>query len=79
MSVSTTTRKITYTCSAVANYDFTFRALTSTPTDIKCKLKVLATGVETDLAYTTAYTVAVNSNGVGGVVTLVTTYGQPIL
>jgi hypothetical protein len=75
MSVDTTTRKVSYTCSAVANYDFTFRALTSAPTDIKCKLTVIATGVETNLAYTTGYTVAINSNGIGGTVTLVTTYG----
>lgn len=75
MSVDTTSRKVTYTCSAVAAYDFTFRALTSAPTDIKVKLKVVATGVETDMTYTTAYTAAINSNGVGGTVTLVTTYG----
>jgi hypothetical protein len=75
MSVDTSSRKTTATCSAVAAYPFTFRALTSAPTDIKCKLTVIATGVESDLTYTTAYTAAINSNGIGGTVTLVTTYG----
>jgi|TARA_R100000501_G_C2630022_1_gene125074 hypothetical protein len=75
MSVDTTTRKVTYTLSPITDFPFTFRALTSTPTDIKCKLTVIATGVISDLTYTTDYTVAVNSNGIGGTVTLVTTYG----
>lgn len=79
MSVDTSDRKVTYTCSAVAAYDFTFRALTSAPTDIKCVLTLVATGAETDLTYTTDYTAAINSNGVGGKVTLVTTYGTTYL
>jgi hypothetical protein len=76
MSVDTSLRKVSFTMSAVAVYDFTFRALTSAPTDIKCKRTVIATGVETDLVYTTAYTVAVNANGIGGAVTVVVTYGS---
>ena len=73
MSADTTTRKVAFSSTAVADYPFTFRALTSAPSDIK--VKVTASGTTSALTYTTDYTVAVNSNGVGGTVTLVTTYG----
>ena len=73
MSVDTTTRKVAFSSTQVADYAFTFRALTSAPSDIK--VKVTTSGTTSDLTYTTDYTVAVNSNGVGGTVTLVTTYG----
>jgi len=72
MTVDTTTRKVTFTMDgATVDFDFTFRTVTSTPTDIKCKTRVIATGVETDLTYTTDYTVSVDSDGVGGTVTVV--------
>lgn len=72
MSVDTTTRKASFTMDgSTVDFDFTFRALVSAPTDIKAKIREIATGDETDLDYTTDYTVAVNADGVGGTVTVV--------
>lgn len=70
MTVSTSLRKQQFTLDGVTDaFTFTFRARTQAPTDIKC---ISTTGgTDTILVYTTNYTVAVNSNGVGGVVTLV--------
>lgn len=70
MTVSTTTRKQQFTLNGTtATLTFTFRALVNVPTDIK--VTVTAADVDTELTYTTDYTVAVNANGIGGVVTLV--------
>lgn len=70
MSVSSTARKANFTLDqSEAHFDFTFRALVSAPTDIKCI--VTTNGVEQLLTYTTNYTVTVDSDGVGGRVTLV--------
>jgi hypothetical protein len=69
MSVDTTTRKASFVLNGVTStFDFTFRAPQGTPTDIKC----IATtgGVDTNLVYTTDYTVSVDTDGVGGTVTL---------
>jgi len=70
MTVATTARKQQFALDGTTStLTFTFRALVSAPTDIK--VTNTASGVDTDLTYTTDYTVAVNANGVGGVVTLV--------
>ncbi len=70
MSVSSTTRKQQFPLDGVtADYTFNFRALTSAPEDIKCA--VTTGGTTTVLTYTTQYSVAINSDGVGGTVTLV--------
>lgn len=70
MSVASTSRKQQFTLNGTTStLTFTFRALTSAPTDIK--VTVTAGGIDTDLVYTTDFTVAVNSNGIGGTVTLV--------
>ncbi len=70
MSVSSTLRKQQFTLDGIEdNYTFTFRALTSAPEDIKCS--VTTAGVTTILTYTTQYSVTINSDGVGGTVTLV--------
>jgi len=70
VTVSTSLRKQSFTLDGVTDeFTFTFRARTQAPTDIKC---ISTTGgTDTILVYTTNYTVAVNANGVGGVVTLV--------
>jgi hypothetical protein len=58
-------------------FPFTLRALTADPTQadaeeaIKVTIRNTTTDVETDLVYTTDYTVSINSNGVGGTVTVV--------
>lgn len=73
MTVSTSLRKQTFILDGVtADFTFTFRARTATAalSDIKCL--TTTGGTETILTYTTHYTVAVNANGVGGTVTLVT-------
>jgi len=70
MAVSTTERKQQFVLDGVTeDYTFTFRALTSTPEDIKCS--VTTAGTTTVLTYTTQYSVAINSDGVGGAVSLV--------
>ena len=70
MTVSTTTRSQQFVLNgATAAFTFTFRTLYSAPTNIKCIATV--GGVDTNLTYTTQYTVAVNANGVGGTVTIV--------
>jgi hypothetical protein len=71
MTVETTIRKTqVIVATGTTDYDFTFRALLSAPTDIKCTI-TSAAGVDIELTYTTDYTVAVNSDGIGGTVTLV--------
>lgn len=71
MTVESTVRKQQFSLNGtIATLTFTFRALVPAPTDIK----VIVTdgdGIDTDLIYTTDYTVAVNANGIGGTVTLV--------
>jgi len=69
MTVKSTTRKQTY-AGGTGTFVFTFRALTSAPTDIKVKKTLISSGAETDLTYTTDYTAAINSDGVGGTVTV---------
>lgn len=70
MSVDTTNRKDQFTLNkTTATFDFTFRAIPTKPEDIKCLVTTNAT--DTALTYTTNYTVAVDSSGIGGVVTLV--------
>lgn len=72
MSVETTTRKVTFDMDgSTTEFPFTFRALTSAPTDIKCKLYQVSTETASDLTYTTDYSVSVNSDGIGGTVTVV--------
>jgi hypothetical protein len=68
MSVETTERKASFVLNGVTStFDFTFRALTATD------IKAISTtgGVNTTLVYTTDYTVSLNSDGVGGTLTLV--------
>lgn len=80
MTVSTTARKQQFVLDGtVGTLTFTFRALVSAPTDIKCIATV--GGVDTTLAYTTNYSASINSDGVGGTVTLVSpaTIGAGIL
>ena len=72
MTVSTALRKQQFVLNGVtAAFTFTFRARTATAalSDIKCI--VTDDGTDTDLTYTTDYTVEVNANGIGGTVTLV--------
>uniref|UniRef100_A0A6M3IWJ5 Putative tail protein n=2 Tax=viral metagenome TaxID=1070528 RepID=A0A6M3IWJ5_9ZZZZ len=70
MSVSSTLRKQQFPLDgATADYTFNFRALTSAPEDIKCY--VTTNGTDTVLVYTTNYSVEINSDGIGGTVTLV--------
>ena len=68
MSVETTTRKQSFVLNGVTStFDFTFRALSATD------IKAIATtgGTDTQLVYTTDYTVSLEADGVGGTLTLV--------
>lgn len=70
MTVESTARKASFNMDGVTvDFDFTFRALVSSPEDIKCKVTD-GDGNVTDLTYTTDYSVAVNADGVGGTVTV---------
>lgn len=72
MTVETTARKQSFAGGQSA-LTFTFRALTSTPSDIK--VKTVTSGTETLLTYTTDYTVTISSDGVGGTAHVVTSVG----
>ena len=69
MSVSSTARKQIF-AGGQAALTFTFRALTTAPTDIKLRKTLITTGAETEMTYTTEYTAAISADGVGGVVTV---------
>jgi hypothetical protein len=69
MTISTTTRKQTF-AGAQGTLTFTFVALPDHPEDIKVKKVLTSTGVETGLTYGVDYSVAVATDGVGGVVTV---------
>jgi hypothetical protein len=70
MTVESTARKEQFTLDGVtAAFPFSFQGIVGHESDIKCK--TLTGGTETLLTYTTQYTVAFNSGGVGGEVTLV--------
>lgn len=73
MTVETSDRKQTFS-GGQANLTFSFRTLVSDPSYIKLLIKNVSTGVETELTYTTDYSVAVNADGIGGTVTVSPTY-----
>lgn len=63
-----------------ANFSFTFACLQSEPTSVKVrKLNSVNSNTYSTLAYTTDYTVTVNAEGAGGVVTVVDTAGTDTL
>lgn len=83
MSVETTDRKVTHEMDELlTEYAFTFRALVTAPSDIKAIIRNSVTGVSEDMEYVEdlpeepteddrlKYTVAVNDDGIGGVVEL---------
>jgi len=70
MSVATTARKQQFVLDQVEDeFTFTFRALVSAPSDIKCIATNWA-NTDVELTYLTDYTVAINANGIGGTITL---------
>lgn len=73
MTVETSERKQSFT-GGQGSLTFTFRTLVSNPEYIKVLVKNVSTAAETPLTYATDYSVAVNSDGVGGVVTVSPTY-----
>jgi len=72
MTVQSSTRKQIY-AGGQSSFVFTFRALVEAPGDINVTKTLIATGLDTALTYGVDYTVAVNSNGVGGTVTMAPT------
>ena len=83
MAVETTTRKTTQDMTIdVVEYTFTFRALVGSPSDIKCIRTLDSDNSDTDMEYVSEipapseatdvlkYTVDVNEDGIGGVVTV---------
>lgn len=70
MTVESSDRKSQSTLDGTTTeFDFTFRALPGSPTDIKCS--ALTGSTNTLLAYTTHYTATVSTDGLGGTVWLV--------
>lgn len=74
MTVETSDRKQTFT-GGQGSLTFAFRTLVSKPEYIKVKLVTAATSEEVDLTYITDFNVSINSDGVGGVVTVSPSYG----
>jgi hypothetical protein len=76
MTVTTTTRKMTPQAmdGVTLDFNFTFRALTTDAETIKAFITD-GSGVNTDLVYgdsgINGYTVSVNSNGIGGAITVI--------
>ena len=70
MSV-TTTASTTSFAGGQDSLTFSFKTLPSHGEYIKLKSVVITSGVETDYTYTSDYTVALETDGVGGVVTIV--------
>lgn len=75
MTVETTTNKVEYAMDGIiTNFSFTFRALVSSPEDIKAQVYDTVNDVTTDLikddAGTDGYTVDVDDDGVGGSITV---------
>lgn len=76
MTVATTTRKMTPQAmdGVTLDFNFTFRALTTDAETIKAFITD-GSGVNTDLVYgdsgINGYTVSVNSNGIGGAITVI--------
>lgn len=68
MTVETTTTKQTF-AGGQASVTFSFKTLPDHPEYIAVKKKLTSTGAETDMTYSTDYTVSLESDGVGGTVT----------
>lgn len=77
MSLTTTATEQSFAATQ-GTLSFTFQAIVAQPEDIKVFNKLVTTGEETALTYTTDYTVVVDADGVGGDVTLVATYGTTV-
>lgn len=73
MTVETSARKELF-AGGQGSLTFTFKTLVDYPEYIKAKAVLIADGTETDLTYTSEYTVSVNSDGVGGTVTISPTF-----
>lgn len=73
MTVETSERKTNF-AGGQGTLVFTWKASTAHPEYIKVKETLIATGEETDLTYGVDYTVAIESDGVGGTVTVNPTY-----
>jgi hypothetical protein len=73
MTVATSDRKEDF-AGGQGTLTYSFYSIPSHPEHIKVTLKETDTGDETDLTYSTHYTVSQTSNGVGGVVTVSPTY-----
>lgn len=73
MTVETSTRKVTLS-GGQSSLAFSFRTLVSHPEYIYVAVVNLTTGTQTILTYNVNYTVSVNSDGVGGTVTVSPSY-----
>ena len=73
MTVSTSIRKQDF-AGGQAALTYAFYSVPSHPEYIKVKAKLISTGAETDITYTSGYVVTQTTSGVGGVVTVLTTY-----
>ena len=78
MTVSTTNSTQSF-AGTQSTLTFTFRADPDHPEYIKVLNRTIATGLETQLTYTTEYTVTINTNGIGGTVRISPTFASSIL
>lgn len=73
MTVSTTSSTQTFS-GGQSTLTFSFRALVNYPQYIKLLVRNTTTGEETNLTYSSQYTVSINTSGIGGTVTVSPTY-----
>jgi len=78
MTLTTTAREQEF-AGTQGTLTFTFQAIPAQPEDIKVINRLVTTGEDTTLTVTTDYTVAINDDGVGGVVTLVATFASTFI
>lgn len=73
MTVESTSRKQSF-AGAQSSLSFSFKTLPAHPEYIKVLKTLISTGVDTDLTYNVDYTVSLNADGVGGIVTVSPTF-----
>ena len=78
MTLTTTAREQEF-AGTQGTLTFTFQAIPAQTGDIKVINRLITTGEDTTLTVTTDYTVTINDNGIGGVVTLVNTFASTFI
>ena len=73
MTVSTTSSTLSF-AGGQSSLDFSFKVLPDHAEHVKLKAVLISSGAETELTYSSGYTVVLESDGVGGTITVSPTY-----